>query len=92
MSPLETTGRGRKAWGRMAMVAPTLLSLRGDAGVNEPVFASREGGGHPHGTYLAHTPGVMAAELADREKRGPGSVYLLGSGGRSAWRRRPCSF
>jgi integrase/recombinase XerD len=28
------------------IVSRALLSLRGDAGANDPVFASREGGGH----------------------------------------------
>jgi integrase/recombinase XerD len=45
---LSITGKGGKVRKVLlpAIVSRALLSLRGDAGANDPVFASRKGGGH----------------------------------------------
>jgi integrase/recombinase XerD len=45
---LSITGKGGKVRQVLlpAIVSRALLSLRGDAGANDPVFASRKGGGH----------------------------------------------
>jgi site-specific recombinase XerC len=45
---LSITGKGGKVRQVLlpAIVSRALLSLRGDVGANDPVFASRKGGGH----------------------------------------------